>query len=149
MLSWFWLLAFALLFFGAAFARWGEGGVVYGLIALVATPINLRKAFAKVEARPSGIRVVNTLSSFDLAWEEIDRFEIGRWRWASAVLLAKTRSGALRPAFAVGEVRFCGGSPARRIAAELNAELRLRLGHGGPEAGGPGTAQAELFGRSS
>lgn len=146
---WVSFFGFALLLFGAAAARWHEGGVLYAVAGVITAPLNLRAAFAKLEVDPSGIRVVNTLSSFDLEWPQIDRFEIGRWRWARAALLIKTRDGRSRPALAVGEVNFGKGHPARDIAEELNEELHRRLGLGPRGAGGPGSAQAELFGPSS
>jgi len=121
--------------------------VIWGAVGLVASGCMYRYARSDLKARTDGIRVSNPWSRFELRWQDIRRFEVGRWKLSSAVCLIQLRDGTVKPAIGVAEGNLLTGS-AERMVAELNDELNRRrqaLGLATPrdEAG---SAQAELFG---
>ena len=113
----------------------GRSGSVqmYVILFYVALLVGLtivasKMALATVIASPNGVHVVNTFSSFDLAWEQIDRFDLGRYgKVMSEVCRIHTRDGRVLPAIAVQENHIGGGS-AVRMVEELNKELAEQRG---------------------
>jgi hypothetical protein len=121
--------------------------VIWGAFGLATSACMYRYAQSNLEARADGIRVSNPWSAFELPWQDIRRFEIGRWKLSSAVCLIHLRDGTVKPAIGVAEGNLSNGS-AERMVAELNDELDSRreaLGVSVPRDA-PGSAQAELFG---
>lgn len=109
-----------------------------------------RLARAGIVASGEGIYVANFASSFNLRWEEIERFDIGRWSFLPYVCLIHLRDGEVRHAFGIEESTQRPNGSAEEIIEELNNELARRLpDRPTPIASGrPGSAQSKLFERS-
>lgn len=121
--------------------------VIGGTFGLATSVCMYRYARSNLAALPDGIRVCNPWSRFELPWQDIRVFEIGRWKLSSAVCLIYLRDGTVKPAIGVAESNLSTGS-AQRVVAELNEELDARhqaLGVSTP-GDGAGSAQAVLFG---
>lgn len=122
-----------------------------GLFLFANTYINVRAATAAVISSESGVRVRNVFGSFDLKWDEIQRFDIGRWKLLPYVCLIHLRDGGRTHAFGLQESTNFPNESAKRMTDELNEELTSRRPSGSgaeqrAEAGqGPGAAQSELF----
>lgn len=149
----FGLIVFTLLFLDEAF-RWGSNSVVLvaALLGAAACAYSfLRLAFSKVDAFEKGIHVTNIFSSFDLAWDQIDQFSIGRWSLLPYVCLIHLSDGEMLHATGIEEsTNFANGS-AQTIVDELNRELVERLPdrlQRSPTDSGLGAAQSELFRQS-
>jgi hypothetical protein len=142
-------LVFGGIFLGTAIEHRQEGGfVAFNLLFLFATvAFAYRFARARAIASPDGLHVINLMGSFDLAWDEIDRFEIGRWKLLPAVCLIRLRNGETSHIYGIEENYFLSTRSGRRMAEELNAELSSYCG-GDPVPGDlpDGGAQDELFG---
>jgi hypothetical protein len=122
--------------------------IVGGLLVLAITYVSFRVAAAAVIASDSGIRVRNVFSSFDLDWDEIVRFDIGRWKLLPYVCLIHLSDGRLRHAFGIEESTNVPNEAAKRTAGELNQELtdrRLGGSEAQPTAPSSGGAQEEHF----
>ncbi|MGB7587555.1 MAG: hypothetical protein WBM00_02485 [Solirubrobacterales bacterium] len=120
--------------------------VTWGAFGLATSACMYRYAQSSLTARSGGIRVSNPWSRFELPWQAIRRFEIGRWKLSSAVCLIRLRDGTVKAAIGVAEGRLSTGS-AERMVAELNEELDARLGTLGVSvASEEGSAQAEPSG---
>jgi hypothetical protein len=106
--------------------------VVYFAVLL---PIIVRLALARVTASEGGVYVANVFSSRKLPWTDIEKFEIGRWKIFPYVCLIRLRDGRIEHAFGIQErTNFSDGS-GKKLAGELNAELRGHAaGFGGREA---------------
>lgn len=121
--------------------------VIWGAFGLATSVCMYRYAQSNLKAYPGGIRVSNPWSRFELPWQDIRRFEVGRWKVSSAVCLIHLRDGTVKPAIGVAEGNLSNGA-AERMVAELNDELDVRrqaLG-ASPPRDAAGSAQAELFG---
>lgn len=82
--------------------------------------VSLRFAFAGIRATSDGIRVSNIFSSFDLTWNEVRRFHVGRSGIFPYVCLIELKDGSTRRAFGIQErTNFPDGS-AEKMASELN-----------------------------
>jgi hypothetical protein len=110
----------------------------YGSICLLTSAALYRYGQSNLVTTEKGIRVSNPWSQYDLRWEQIDRFEIGRWRINPAVCRIRLVGGGARPAIGVAESNFASGS-AQKMVDDLNDELAKWV----PRS--PETAQAELF----
>jgi hypothetical protein len=107
----------------------------------------LRLALARISTSEQGIRVTNIFSSFELTWNEIDRFSIGKWQLLPYVCLIHLSNGGVRHATGIEEnTNFANGS-ADEIVRELNEELASRRPLGGEDNRQleAGAAQSELF----
>lgn len=140
------LVVFDFIAVSAAVARGAPYSILYGVIAIGLSVAMLRGMVTRLEARSTGIRVVNYFSSFVVGWKEIERFEIGRSGNLGAVLLIKLRNGETRHAFGIQELRLevvRRRYPAQAVADELNRELALRTGRdvvGWPQPSGDQSA---------
>ena len=107
----------------------GVDGVAFlaGRIAfsVVFTIAGLRAGFSSLTATEDGVRVANTFSNFALRWNEIERFEIGRWRFLPYACLIHRRDGRRMHSTGIQEARIGNGSAAE-IVDGLNAELARR-----------------------
>lgn len=123
--------------------------VIFGVaFFLICTWVFGRLAWAAVYTSEEGIHVLNIFSSFDLKWDEIQRFDIGRWKLLPYVCLIHLRDGDQTHAFGLQESTNFPNESAKKMIAELTEELASRRS-GGPEdqqmETGPGSAQSELF----
>jgi hypothetical protein len=112
--------------------------LAYGAIFLTVSAAMYRYAQSKLMATDEGIRVSNPWSRYELCWEQIDHFELGRWKVNRAMCRVCTVEGSIRPVVGIAEGNFSAGS-AGRMVDELNDELARRIPRPTP------TAQAELF----
>ena len=103
------------------------GGRVFAALFLVIyVPICIRFARSRLVARRDDVFIANVFSNRSLAWDDIERFEMGRWTIFPYVCLVQMRSGDIEHAFGIQErTNFSDGS-AERIAEELNEELGRR-----------------------
>jgi hypothetical protein len=111
----------------------------YGSICLLASAALYRYGQSNLMTTADGVRVSNPWSHYELRWEQIDRFELGRWRISSAVCLIRGVDGEIRPVVGIAEGNLASGS-AQKTVDELNDELSKRV----PRS--RRAAQAELFG---
>jgi hypothetical protein len=122
--------------------------IVAALFSVTFTLLGGRAAWAGIFTSDQGIHVANVFSSFNLQWQEIDRFEIGRWKLLPYVCLIYTTDGQVKHAFGIEEsTNFPNGS-AKQMVTELNQELARRIAVKREVAAvtkGPGAAQSELF----
>jgi hypothetical protein len=84
----------------------------------------LRVAKARVCALPSGVRVVNPIRTYVLAWDEIEEFRLRSY--GSCVV--KKRDGGLVAMFAIQQTNWANirnktDTPERAMIDELNASL--------------------------
>ncbi len=100
--------------------------LVYGVIFLTTSAALYRYAQSKLMATDEGIRVSNPWSRYELSWEQIDRFELGRWKVNRAMCRVCTVEGSVRPAVGIAEGNFSTGS-AGRMVDDLNDELARRI----------------------
>jgi hypothetical protein len=112
-----------------------SGFVFVAVYFAVLLPIIVRFALSRVTASESGVHVANVFSSRKFLWEDIERFEIGSWGIFPYVCLIRLRNGRAEHAFGIQErTNFSDGS-AKKMAGELNAELRGQVaGFGGRSA---------------
>jgi uncharacterized membrane protein YraQ (UPF0718 family) len=97
------------------------------LFGVVATFILARLLFAAIWVLPSGLRVANLFETFDLQWQDIERFEMGRWKILPRTCLIHLRDGRVKHAAGVEEsVNFPKGD-AVKMVEQLNGELREKL----------------------
>ena len=94
---------------------------------------------------PEGLHVINLLTVFDLTWDEIDRFEIGRWKLLPAVCLIRLRNGETSHIFGIEENFYFPGESGRKLVDELNAELSEYRSAGVAHRQAIAGAQDELF----
>ena len=76
------LLAPLLISAPALFGTWHGAQptrLVFVALGLILSIICVRIAYCAIHVEPSGIRIVNPTSSRSIEWQEIDRFELGRW----------------------------------------------------------------------
>jgi hypothetical protein len=107
------------------------GGRIFAVFFFVTyVPICIRFARARLEASPDGVFIANVFSNRSLSWDQIERFEIGRWMLFPAVLLIRLRDGKVRHAFGIQERTNYADESSGRMAEELNAELAKRTGGG-------------------
>lgn len=110
-----------------------------GTICLLTSAALYRYGQSKLVTTEDGVRVSNPWARHELRWEQIDRFELGRWRINPAVCLIRHVDGGVTPVIGVGEGNLATGYAQKSVDA-LNVELGKRV---------PGSrrgAQAELFG---
>lgn len=105
------------------------GGKVFAALFLaIYVPICIRFARSRLVARGDGVFIANVFSSRSLAWDDIERFEIGRWTIFPYVCLIQKRGGGVEHVFGIQErTNFSDGS-AERMAEELNEVLARRSG---------------------
>jgi hypothetical protein len=107
----------------------GVDGVAFfvGRIAFSAafTIAGLRAGFSSLTATEDGVQVSNTFENFTLRWNEIERFEIGRWKFLPSVCLIHLRDGRKMHATGIQEARI-GDWSAEYMVDDLNAELARR-----------------------
>lgn len=109
------------------------GKSAYAIICFSTSAALFRCAQAKLVTTDEGVRVSNPWSRFELRWEEIDRFELGRWRINPAVCLVRQIDGEVRPVIGLAESNFRTGAVARDVE-ELNRELERRVPRPGSQA---------------
>ncbi|MDX6691831.1 MAG: hypothetical protein QOG15_3288 [Solirubrobacteraceae bacterium] len=126
--------AAATLFFGAQMLIVAEAGHAMPgipILALLATPFALFAiaGVARVWMEDRGVRIVNAGRTFVLAWEDIERFSLGRHGVLREVGIAEMRDGrrvaiwAIRGPNAATRRDAVG---AARLTAAMNAELERR-----------------------
>jgi hypothetical protein len=92
--------------------------------------VGVRFIRAGVEVFESGIRVRNVFSTFEVPWQQIEKFEIGESGLLPMVCLIHLKDGSEKHAVGIQErTNFPSGS-AKAITDELNAELAKRAGGG-------------------
>jgi hypothetical protein len=116
--------------------------VGYGSICLLTSAALYRFGRADLTTTEEGIRVRNPWSHYELRWEQIDRFELGRWRLNPAVCLVHRIDGDTRPAMGIAEGNLGTGSAQKTIKG-LNDQLARHVPQSRP------VAQVELFGTSA
>ncbi|MBS1884175.1 MAG: PH domain-containing protein [Actinobacteria bacterium] len=83
----------------------------------------LRVGQAKLISTPTGVEVSNPFSHYSVAWSEIEKFELGRWKINPALCLIRLRDGGIKPVHGIFENNSgFGGGP--KLVTELNEELR-------------------------
>ena len=112
------------------------GTIFAVLFVLLLTPISLRTAWAGVFASRDKIHVRNVFGSFDLRWEEVERFDIGQSGFFPQVCRIHARDGRVLRALGIQEnnialVRPKAKRPAQRLVSELNEELAKRISERG------------------
>lgn len=113
--------------------RHTTAGTIFAvLFVLLLTPISLRAAWAGVFASKDNVHVRNVFGSFDLRWEEIERFDVGQSGIFPQVCRIHVRDGRVLRAFGIQEnnialVRPKAKRPAQRLTSELNEELAKRI----------------------
>jgi hypothetical protein len=112
------------------------GTMVTILFVLLLTPIALRTAWAGIFASRDKIHVRNVFGSFDLRWEDIERFDIGQSGIFPQVCRIHAADGRVLRAFGIQEnnialLRPKSNRPAQRLASELNEELAKRISERG------------------
>jgi hypothetical protein len=132
--------------------RWRNRPVTVVLASLLFIGVTFifgRMAMSKIQATVQGIRVANVFSTFELRWDEIDQFTVGRWKLLPYVCLVHIRGDGQRHAFSIQESTQRPNGSAEQMIDELNRELASRRpgGSGDDQQGrtGSGTAQSELF----
>jgi Bacterial PH domain len=115
---------------------------VYAVLAAVPLVLAVRAARIGVYTGPEGVTVRGILRSWRLRWDEIERFEWGRWRGFGdyPVGVVRGRDGsrvtvlALNPPF-----EFVKGTDRRvpRLLEELNELLGRARGVPAPDSGAP------------
>lgn len=93
-------------------------------------PICIRFARARLEARPDQVFIANVFSNRSLSWDQIERFEMGRWMLFPSVLLIRLRDGGVRHAFGIQERTNYADDSSEQMAEELNGELAQRTADG-------------------
>jgi hypothetical protein len=113
---------------------------IWALVLAYWLGVGFRLTRTGVRSSDRGVRVVNVFSSFDLRWEEISGFRIGRWKLLPCACLIDLKGGGTKVAFGIQEkTNFPNGS-AERTAEMLNAELKRvcgSLGHAATFEGAP------------
>jgi hypothetical protein len=119
-------------------------GIVF---SVVFSAVGGRLAWSAIFTSPRGIHVANFMSSFDLRWEEIERFAIGRWKLLPYVCLIHLKNGKVKHAFGIEESTQRPDGSADEMAEELNHELIARSPNRetAKQIRGSGAAQAEPF----
>lgn len=102
------------------------------LFILSLTPVCLRAGWTGIFASEKQIHVRNVFGNLDIAWAEIERFDIGQSGIFPQVCRIHTKDGRVLRAFGIQEynislVRPKAKRPAQRVAAELNEELAERI----------------------
>lgn len=92
------------------------------LVSILFTIVGLRAGLSSLKATENGILISNPLSRFSLKWEEIERFEIGRWKFLPSVCLIYLKDGRKMHASGIQEARI-GDFSAANMVDDLNAEL--------------------------
>ena len=141
------LLVPAVLFGYFALDLGGEGiaagqRAVYAVLAAVPLVLAVRAFRIGVQTGPDGVTVRGILRSWKVRWDEIERFEWGRWRgfgdYPVGVVRRRDGSGitvlALNPPF-----EFVRGQDRRvpRLLSELNERLGEARGIPAPDSGAP------------
>lgn len=112
----------------SAIAGGGQGIALLAgtvLVSILFTIAGLRAGFSSLTATEDGVRVSNTFENFTLRWSEIERFEIGRWKFLPSVCLIHLRDGRKMHATGIQEARV-GNHSAAYMVDDLNAELARR-----------------------
>lgn len=105
------------------------GGRVFAALFLaIYVPICIRFARSRLVARRDGVFIANVFSSRSLAWDDIERFEIGRWTIFPCVCLVHMRGGDIEHAFGIQERTTFSDGSAERMAEELTKALARRPG---------------------
>ena len=112
------------------------GTIFAVLFVLLLTPISLRTAWTGLFASRDKIHVRNVFGSFDLRWEEVERFDIGQSGFFPQVCRIHTRDGRVLRAFGIQENNIAlfrpkAKRPAQRLVSELNEELAKRTSERG------------------
>jgi hypothetical protein len=108
-------------------ARYAEVWITGMVIVVLIAAYSARVASARISTSSNGIHVVNVFSSSRLAWDQIDKFDIGRSGIIPLVCRIHLRDGTTIHAFGIQErTNFPNGS-AQGMANALNQELHARL----------------------
>jgi hypothetical protein len=99
--------------------------ILYGTVS---TFVFVRLLWAGIFTSSEGVHIANVFESFDLQWNEIQRFEMGRWKVIPRTCLIHLRDGRVKHAAGVEEsVNFPKGD-AEKMVDDLNDQLSERLG---------------------
>jgi hypothetical protein len=128
---------------GSAISARGPGfAVAWVLTGVLCAVMGLRLASARVCIDEAAVHVHNFFSSFDLKWDDVQKFEMGRWGAFPSVCLIRLRAGRSEHAFGLQEsTNFPNGS-AQSMVDQLNDEL---AGRRSSSSAARGSAQADLF----
>ena len=116
--------------------------IVYGALAAVFLTLAVRTLRIGVVTGPDGVLVRGILRSWRLGWDEIERFEWGRWRgWGDYPCgVVRRRDGSAVTVFALNPPFELTKGQDRRIPdllGELNEELGQARGIAAPDSGAP------------
>ena len=114
---------------GASQASRGQPGTLVLLVVLGLAFIALFAWRTGLWITPLGIRVRNPFESYELRWDQISGFRIGRHGRFRASCLVDLADGSTRYVFAVQVMNRSLGNPKapeHRIVAELNDQLARR-----------------------
>jgi hypothetical protein len=119
----------------------GGQRVVYAAIALVSAALAARTARIGVVTAPDGVTVRGVVRSWRLRWEEIERFEWGRWRgWGSFPCgVVRRADGSQVTVFALNPPWEIPPGRSRAVPnalAELNEQLATARGWPEPPSSG-------------
>jgi len=102
-----------------------ENVLLQGIVLLFIIFICGKLICLTVVSRDEGLHVVNMFSTFDLGWNQIDRFEVGRSGILPGVCRIYMKDGEIRSGIGISEAGYyvTPGGPAGRMVEELNKEL--------------------------
>jgi hypothetical protein len=98
-------------------------------IIILSTIIFGRLAWAAVTIKDERLQVANIFSSFNLQWDQIERFELGRSGILPSVCRIRLKDGRTRSALGISESNYSamrGRGAAGQMVEELNHELVVR-----------------------
>ena len=118
---------YCLLFLSGVFAAKYLGVKIFAALSTIGMgTVGYRLIRARIEVFERGIRVHNVFTTFELPWQEIARFGMGRSGLLPYVCLIHLRDGGRKHASGIQErTNFPSGS-GKALADELNAELAKR-----------------------
>lgn len=118
---------YCLLFLSGVFAASTLAVRIFAAVNTIAFgAVGVRLIRSRVEVFERGIRVHNVFSTFELPWQDIARFGMGRSGLLPYVCLIHLRDGSRKHAAGIQErTNFPSGS-GEEMAEELNAELAKR-----------------------
>lgn len=121
-----WLLATNGFAISAIFRASGDASILIQavLYGAASTFFFGRLLWAGVFVSPNGLHIANVFGSFDLKWEDVEGFEMGRWKILPLTCLISLRDGRIKHAVGIEEsARFPRGDGVKMVE-ELNEELR-------------------------
>ncbi len=119
--------------------------IAFQVVAILFTTIVFgRLALAAIFVRDDKLRVINLLSSFEVKWDQIEHFGLGRAGILHGICRIYMQDGRVRNAFGVSESNYSavrGLGVAQQMVEELNGELRAHQGKRSPQTPVKGLSQ--------